>query len=155
MIDRRIGERIKQRREELGLTQEQFAEQLGLTTNYISTIERGASFPRYAKLVAIINGLETSADSICCDVIEHTTEYRTTWLSEKIAGLPPEEQQRILEIIELLIAQEKEIALNTKAANDDLRPLLFFSAYLSPYVILWISIIHHAANPYIRGRVQC
>ena len=155
MIDRRIGERIKQRREELGLTQEQFAEQLGLTTNYISTIERGASFPRYEKLVAIINGLETSADSIFCDVIEHTTEYRTTWLSEKIAGLPPEEQQRILEIIELLIAQEKEIALNTKAANDDLRPLLFFSAYLSPYVILWISIIHHAANPYIRGRVQC
>lgn len=50
MIDRRIGERIKQRREELGLTQEQFAEQLGLTTNYISTIERGASFPRYDKL---------------------------------------------------------------------------------------------------------
>ena len=108
MIDRRIGERIKQRREELGLTQEQFAEQLGLTTNYISTIERGASFPRYDKLVAIINGLKTSADSIFCDVIEHTTEYRATWLSEKIAGLPPEEQQRILEIIELLIVQAKK-----------------------------------------------
>ena len=108
MIDKRIGERIKQRREELGLTQEQFAEQLGLTTNYISTIERGASFPRYDKLVAIINGLKTSADSIFCDVIEHTTEYRATWLSEKIAGLPPEEQQRILEIIELLIVQAKK-----------------------------------------------
>ena len=90
MIDRRIGERIKQRREELG------------------TIERGASFPRYDKLVAIINGLKTSADSIFCDVIEHTTEYRATWLSEKIAGLPPEEQQRILEIIELLIVQAKK-----------------------------------------------
>ena len=97
MIDRRIGERIKQRREELGLT-----------TNYISTVERGASFPRYEKLVAIINGLETSADAIFCDVIEHTTEYRATWLSEKIAGLPPEEQQRILEIIELLIVQAKK-----------------------------------------------
>ena len=108
MIDRRIGERIKRRREELGLTQEQFAEQLGLTTNYISTIERGASFPRYEKLVAIINGLETSADAIFCDVIKHTTEYRATWLSEKIAELPPEEQQRILEIIELLIAQAKK-----------------------------------------------
>ena len=108
MIDRRIGERIKQRREELGLTQEQFAEQLGLTTNYISTIERGASFPLYDKLVAIINGLKTSADSIFCDVIEHTAEYRATWLSEKIAGLPPEEQQRILEIVELLIVQAKK-----------------------------------------------
>ena len=32
---------------------EQFAEKLGVATNYISTIERGASFPRYEKLVAI------------------------------------------------------------------------------------------------------
>lgn len=45
MIDKRIGERIKQCRERLGLTQDQFAERLGLTTNYISTVERGASFP--------------------------------------------------------------------------------------------------------------
>ena len=60
MIDKRVGKRIKQRREQLGLTQEQFAEKLGVATNYISTIERGASFPRYEKLVAIINALETS-----------------------------------------------------------------------------------------------
>ena len=49
MIDKRVGKRIKQRREQLGLTQEQFAEKLGVATNYISTIERGASFPRYEK----------------------------------------------------------------------------------------------------------
>ena len=42
MIDKRVGKRIKQRREQLGLTQEQFAEKLGVATNYISTIERGA-----------------------------------------------------------------------------------------------------------------
>ena len=54
MIDKRIGERIKQCRERLGLTQDQFAERLGLTTNYISTVERGASFPRCEKLIAIM-----------------------------------------------------------------------------------------------------
>ena len=98
MIDKRIGERIKQCREQLGLTQEQFAERLGLTTNYISTIERGASFPRCEKLIAIINGLETSADAIFCDVITHTSEYRSGILSEELKELPAEEQQRILEI---------------------------------------------------------
>lgn len=50
MIDKRIGERIKQCREQLGLTQEQFAERLGLTTNYISTVERGASFSALRKI---------------------------------------------------------------------------------------------------------
>lgn len=45
MIDARIGKRIKECREKIGLTQEQFAEKTGLTTNYISTIERGAIYP--------------------------------------------------------------------------------------------------------------
>ena len=50
MIDKRIGKRIKQRREQIGLTQEQFAEKLGVAPNYISTIERGASFPRSIRI---------------------------------------------------------------------------------------------------------
>ena len=108
MIDKRIGERIKQCREQLGLTQEQFAERLGLTTNYISTVERGASFPRCEKLIAIINGLETSADAIFCDVITHASEYRSGILSEELKELPAEEQQRILEIVELMIKQAKK-----------------------------------------------
>lgn len=108
MIDKRIGERIKQCRERLGLTQEQFAERLGLTTNYISTVERGASFPRCEKLIAIINGLEVSADAIFCDVITHSNEYRNGQLSEELKQLPPEEQQRILEIVELMVQQAKK-----------------------------------------------
>lgn len=108
MIDKRIGERIKQCRERLGLTQEQFAERLGLTTNYISTVERGASFPRCEKLIAIINGLEVSADAIFCDVITHSNEYRNGQLSEELKQLPSEEQQRILEIVELMVQQAKK-----------------------------------------------
>ena len=82
MIDKRIGKRFKQRREELGLTQDALSEKLGLTTNYISTIERGASFPRCEKLILLLNGLETSADAIFCD-------------------------QRILDMVELMVKQAK------------------------------------------------
>ena len=105
MIDKRIGKRIKQRREQIGLTQEQFAEKLGVAPNYISTIERGASFPRCEKLIAIINGLETSADAIFCDVIDHTTEYRASVLSQKLQALPPADQKRILEIVQFMVQQ--------------------------------------------------
>lgn len=107
MIDKRIGRRIKQRREEIGLTQEQFAEKLGLTTNYISTLERGASFPRCEKLILILNGLETSADAIFCDVLTHSNDYKASVLSEKLDELPPDEQQRILDMVELMIQQVK------------------------------------------------
>ena len=73
MIDKRIGKRIKQCRERLGLSQEAFAEKTGLTPNYISTVERGMSFPRCEKLIVLLNGLEVSADAIFCDVVEHST----------------------------------------------------------------------------------
>ena len=54
MIDKRVGKRIKQYRERLGLTQEEFAEKTGLASGYISTVERGITFPRYDKLITII-----------------------------------------------------------------------------------------------------
>ena len=143
MIDKRIGERIKQCREQLGLTQEQFAERLGLTTNYISTVERGASFPRCEKLIAIINGLETSADAIFCDVITHTSEYRSGILSEELKELPAEEQQRILEIVELMIKQAKKKMdlLISRAARVSCGPSFYFDTFCVVYAILCISDI--------------
>ena len=105
MIDKRIGRRFKQRREELGLTQDQLAEKLGLTVNYISTIERGASFPRCEKLILLLNGLATTADAIFCDVLEHSSTYESNVLSQKLACLPTEEQKRILHMVELMIKE--------------------------------------------------
>ena len=107
MIDKRIGKRFKQRREELGLTQDALSEKLGLTTNYISTIERGASFPRCEKLILLLNGLETSADAIFCDVLTHSTKAKASIFSEQISSLPNEEQQRILDMVELMVKQAK------------------------------------------------
>lgn len=107
MIDKRIGKRFKERREQLGMTQEQFAEKLGVATNYISTIERGASFPRCEKLILLLNGLETSADAIFCDVLNHSVSYRASVLSDKICELPVDEQKRILDMVEMMVSQAK------------------------------------------------
>ena len=108
MIDKRIGKRIKERRESLGLTQEAFAEKIGVATNYISTIERGASFPRCEKLIAIINGLECSADAIFCDVIKESSTYRASILADLLVDLPAEEQDKILAMVDLMIKQAKK-----------------------------------------------
>lgn len=110
MIDKRIGRRIKERREQLGLTQAEFAEQLGVATNYISTIERGASFPRCEKLIAILNGLETSADAIFCDVLDYSAAYQASTLSERLRDIPAREQKRILEVVDLMIRRRNKTA---------------------------------------------
>ncbi len=108
MIDKRIGKRIKQCRERLGLTQEEFAEKTGFTANYISTLERGASFPRCENLILLLNALEVSADAIFCDVLTHTTKYKANQLSQELDELPEDAQKRILQMVELMIQQEKQ-----------------------------------------------
>ena len=106
MIDKRIGQRFKECREQAGLTQEALAEKTHLSTNYISTIERGASFPRCERLVTLLNAMEAPADAVFCDVIACSEKYRTSRLDERLAKLPLEAQQRILQTMELLIQQE-------------------------------------------------
>jgi len=58
-IKRAVGKRIKIVRQRNGLTQDQLAEQLGLSTKYISGIERGVENPtmdillRVAKMLGV------------------------------------------------------------------------------------------------------
>lgn len=108
MIDQRIGKRIKQCRERLGLTQEEFAAKTGFSVNYISTLERGASFPRCEKLITLLNALGASADEIFCDVVYHSCMNKANNISMAIASLPPEGQQRVLNILEFVISQEEK-----------------------------------------------
>lgn len=109
MIDARIGKRIKQCRERLGLTQEELAEKTGFTVNYISTLERGKSFPRCENLIILLNSLEISVDMIFCDVVVYANKIKASQLLEELAVLPPEAQKRILRTVELLIQQESSV----------------------------------------------
>ena len=69
-VYKEIGKRFKENRETQKLTQAELAEKVGTSVTYISSIERGLSFPRGDKLVAILNVLNSSADSVFCDVVQ-------------------------------------------------------------------------------------
>ena len=54
----KFGARIKQLRQEKGLTQEQIAQKCGLHKNYIGMIERGERNPSLINIEVIAKGLE-------------------------------------------------------------------------------------------------
>jgi transcriptional regulator with XRE-family HTH domain len=53
-----FGERLKERRKALGLTQAQLFEQTGITTAYISFIERGRGNPTLDMMVKLADAVE-------------------------------------------------------------------------------------------------
>lgn len=57
-----IGKRIATRRKQAGLKQNVFAEKIGISNNYLSSIERGKEKPTLDVLVNICNALQVTPD---------------------------------------------------------------------------------------------
>lgn len=108
MVERSIGRRIQQYRKKKGLTQEQLAEKVGLSTNYISAVERGVNALNLDKLVDVINILECSANEIFVDVLNNGYEIKSSLLTEQISQLPKDEQERIFAVVQTLIDTAKK-----------------------------------------------
>lgn len=103
MIEIKIGKRIQEYRKKRGFTQDQLSEILGISKNHLSSIERGKYSIKIDMLVQIMNILNCSADEIFCDVINKGYLIKSSRLSDKLQNLPPEEQVRILEVVDTMI----------------------------------------------------
>ncbi|SHE54202.1 Helix-turn-helix domain-containing protein [Tissierella praeacuta DSM 18095] len=101
-----IGKRIQNRREELGMKQEELAERVSLSPNYMSAIERGVKIPRLETFIRIANALEVSTDILLEDVLVKGNEIKASNLWEEINHLPSKEQERILRVIEVMVEME-------------------------------------------------
>ena len=63
-IRRIFGENVKKYRKRMGLSQEQFSERLGITSNHLSVIETGTKFVSYKLLEKIITELQVMPMSL-------------------------------------------------------------------------------------------
>ena len=70
-----MGNRIRDAREQKGLTQMKLAELVGMSTIAISNIEIGKSSPNLKNITVIASVLDISIDSIVCDENNKYEEY--------------------------------------------------------------------------------
>ena len=103
MVETYISKKLQEQRKLKGYTQEKLAEMIGVSTNYLSAVERGINQLNYDKLVDAINILECSADDIFCDVVKNSNIGKMCSLSQKIEKLPISEQKKIMDVIEVML----------------------------------------------------
>lgn len=108
MVQKIIGRRIQEIRKQRGLTQEQMAERVNISPHYLSALERGVYNIKLDLLVDILNVLNCSADEVFQDVVGSSSKIKASRLSEKLKGLPVHEQRKILEVIEIMIANSAQ-----------------------------------------------
>ena len=103
-----VGRRIQKYREKMGLKQEELAERVELSCNYLSAIEREVKTPKLSTLIRIVNELGVSADEILEDVLDVGVRTRCTKLEEQLDTHPLKEKQKFLHVMEVMIEDAKK-----------------------------------------------
>lgn len=102
LIKKKIGKRIQYYRKKKGLTQEQLAEMVNISTNHLSAIERGIYGVKLETLVEIINIIDCTADDIFTDVLKIEYKVKASRLTDELKKLDSEKQNMIFDIIEII-----------------------------------------------------
>ena len=100
-INVQIGERIKLARENAKLTQEQFAERIDVSPQYVSDLERGVVGASVSTLKRICVMLGISADQI---LFGNASTDNAAILAEKCRPLSDVQYDLLLQIIERYVA---------------------------------------------------
>lgn len=105
---RLIGNNVRERRKELGFTQEYVAGLLDVNPSHISNVERGFAKPSLTLLVALANVLMCSVDAFLSHEYlfnkpkEMSHSDLDAALTKKLNYCSYEKKQRILQMIDLL-----------------------------------------------------
>ena len=101
-----IGSRIKTKRKEARLTQEQLAERVSVTVGYISQIERGITKPNLEMLAQLCTVLGCDLPYLTDGVILGAKDYLSDEIYKKFALLSEKSKTMISDIIDIILKNE-------------------------------------------------
>jgi len=124
----KIGERIRRRRKELGLTQAALAATAGVNQGYLSQIERGQAKPRQRTIDALSIALNMPQGVIIGAGSDHDTpqplETRDLPILGSVPAGPPAESQEQLEMFPVLRHQWSPDHYCLRLSYDSMEPTL-------------------------------
>lgn len=94
---RLLGQRIRTARMAAGLSQEQLAEMVGLTSQHISHTEVASTKISLPALVKIANALHTSVDKLLFDSVQESKTHLMAEVQTVFADCTPDEVYVMLE----------------------------------------------------------
>ena len=100
---RRIGERLRKRREMLGITQEQAAERIDKSLNFYVKVELGQMGMSPETIFDICNAFDLRPDEILLEPADDQTLANIAWTSKAISKLSARQQETVIEFIKVYL----------------------------------------------------
>ncbi len=93
-----IGEKIREERKKIGMTQEDLAEKVGISVNFVSLIENGKNMS-LDTMIKIANTFNVSVDYLLNDSMNINTDNITAQINYSLGSLTTEEKLYFLNMI--------------------------------------------------------
>lgn len=104
---KRLGERIREERLRLNLTQAQLAEDVNISNTYMGAIERGERSLTLGTLVRLVNRLGVSVDYILADSVSDNDSNILNQFRQIMDGQPLERKQMAINVLRTLFSYFK------------------------------------------------
>ena len=101
---KRLGERIREERRKLGLTQAQLAEAIDISDTYMGSIERGERSLTLDTLVRLVNRLGVTVDYLLADSVPDTDSNIMEQFKQIINDQPMERKQMAINVLRTIFA---------------------------------------------------
>ncbi len=102
-----IGNNIKTIRLSRGMTQEQMAEKLNRSVNFVSLIELGKSGMSVETIIAICNILDISSESIFKGLIDYNLKDKDKYILENISSFNNRDKKMVTDLMQYIIESRK------------------------------------------------
>ena len=95
-----LGKRIRQARNNAGLTQEVLAEKADIGVMYLGEIERGLKMPSLKIFIKLVEALDISADYLLRDEVSSGKSFVYDEITQKLEGLTPKQRKGAVDILD-------------------------------------------------------
>ena len=101
---KRLGERIREERLKLNLTQAQLAEDIDISDTYMGAIERGERSLTLDTLVRLVNRLGVTIDYMLSDAVSDSDSNIMEQMKQIMDGHPLERKQMAVNVLRTLFS---------------------------------------------------
>lgn len=122
----RFGERMRARREELGLSRLDLASMMGISVSAVGNYEGGVSFPKEEVLLRLFDCLETDPNTLFQDSFRNGAQVLNQTerqLLERYRGLSPKGRESVRSVVETLCAYQDEMEAGPAEPEPRVIPL--------------------------------
>lgn len=105
----KLGQRIREERLKLNLTQEQLAESVDISNSYMGQIERGERSLTLDTLIRLVNRLGVTVDYLLQDYTDANDDNFINQLRQLMDGRNLKQKQMALDVLKVMFSHVDEI----------------------------------------------